>query len=107
MQSFSSLLIKIKLQYCIAIEICLAICDLTRQVMLISSPRVVFGLMEVPQDVLAGGVVKSLGVILIRVTSVLPLAAAMQCLLPDRLPSPVFAQNHNKSCGSLAVSLPM
>ena len=96
MQSFSSLLIKIKLQYCITIAICLYLRDLFRQVIKILGPRVVFVMMVVPWDVLAGGVVQSLGSILIRVTSVLPLAAAIQCLPPDRLPSPVLPQNHNK-----------
>jgi hypothetical protein len=70
------------------VEICLYLCDLFRQVIMTFMPRVVFVMMMVPWDVLAVGFVQSLGFIQITEVTCLPLAAAVPCLLPDRLPSP-------------------
>jgi hypothetical protein len=48
-----------------------------------------FVMMVVPWDVLAGGVVQSLGFIQITEFTCLPLAAAVPCLMPDHLSSPL------------------
>jgi hypothetical protein len=59
------------------IEICLYLCDLFRQVIIVFMRRVVFVMMMVPWDVLAVGVVQSLGFVQITESTCLPLAAAV------------------------------